>query len=186
MENEWEILDDFEWVRYWFVWLRIFNNFVNMVIWTFWTLSIFYTFWLFLFTKEMHFLSYYIFLYSLYVNVFALVFLDDHLYFSAERNRAEERRIRIEKARANDHLHAVLQRTQKLIDRVKLYPRFKEFVKAQKREGSSIHPVQLMAFLARERRRAVDQLELEMELEMEAKKAEMEALKEESNVSDVK
>lgn len=171
MENDWEILDDYEWVREWFVWLRIFNNFVNMVIWTFWTISLFYTFWLFLFSKEMHFLSYYIFIYSMFVNVFALVYLDDYLYFSARNKRDEERRIRIEKARLNDHLHAVKVRTQKLIDRIKLYPSIKEFVLSSKRQFT---PIQIMALLAREKRRAMAKKQQELE--------ELEALKNESNL----
>lgn len=165
MENDWEILDDYEWVRYWFVWLRIFNNFVNMVIWTFWTISLFYTLWIFFFTREMNFLGYYVFIYSMFLNAFALVYLDDYLYFSAERNREEERRIRIEKMRYNDHLYAVLQRTEKLIDRIKLYPEIKRFVNSSNRKFTTI---QIMALLARERNRAVARLLREREAEEQA------------------
>ena len=102
MENDWEILDNYEWVSKWFVWLRIFNNLINMIIWTFWTCSFLYTVWLFFLTKQMNFLGYYVFLYSMYLNVFGLVFLDDYLYFLDRYLRDEQRRIRIEKLRKED------------------------------------------------------------------------------------
>lgn len=184
MQNDWEILDDYEWVRYWFVWLRIFNNFVNMVIWTFWTLSFFYTLWLFFFTKEMHFLSYYVFMYMMIVNVLGLMFLDEYLYVSAERKREEERRIRINKIRWDHHVHSVKVRTEKFIDKLRLYPSIKEFVIASKRK---FHPIQMMALLERERIKVVKQRLRELRkkeaLERE-KKAKMREVQEEIEIEE--
>lgn len=164
MENEWEILDDYEWVSDWFVWLKRLNDFVNTVIYTFWTIIMLYTFWLFWWTKEMNFLGYYVFLYSLTVQAIGLAFFDDYLYFSAERKREEERRIRIEKAILNDHLYSVRVRTEKLIDKLRLYPSISEYVIASKRTFS---PIQIMALLERERLKIVKQRLREMQEEKE-------------------
>lgn len=172
MENDWEIFDDVEWVRYWFVWLRIFNNFVNMVIWTFWTLSISYTLWLFFFTREMHFLSYYVFIYMMYVNVFALVFLDDYLYFSAEERRENERSIRIAESEANDELYAATVRTEKLLEKLKLYPNIRKQFLAAKRRNKTYTPIQVMALLAKERKKALRDREQELKATIAAMKKE--------------
>lgn len=134
MENDWEILDNYEWVSKWFVWLRIFNNLINMIIWTFWTCSFLYTVWLFFLTKQMNFLGYYVFLYSMYLNVFGLVFLDDYLYFLDRYLRDEQRRIRIEKLRKED------ERIQTELERPEVILRAKRFVK-RVRKYPSLRPI---------------------------------------------
>ena len=129
------IFDKFEWVRKWFVWLRIFNNFVNMVIWTFWTCSFGYTCWIFFWTGDMPFLGYYVFIYSMYLNVFGLVFLHDYLYFLDRYIRDEQRRIRIEKIeREEERLQTkaerkeVIRRAKELVREIRRYPRLKPWM----------------------------------------------------------
>ena len=138
MENDWEILDNYEWVAKSFVWLRIFNNFINMVIWTFWTCSLLYTLWIFMFTKQMNFLGYYVFIYSMYLNVFGLVFLDDYLYRLDRYLRDEQRRIRIAKIRKEEQRvqtelerPQVIVRAKRLAKRIRKYPNLIPFVKAK-------------------------------------------------------
>lgn len=102
MQNDWEFFDNFEWVAKWFIWLRIFNNFVNMVIWSFWTWAFFSAVWVFFLERQINFLGYYVFLYSLNVTAFFLVYLDEYLYHLDRFLRDEQRRIRIERFRAED------------------------------------------------------------------------------------
>jgi len=134
MENDWEIFDEYEWVNTWFTPLRKLNDFVNTVIWVFWTIIMLYTFHLFWCTKEMNFLGYYVFLYSLNAQAIGLAFFDDYLYFSAERKRHEERRVRIEKLRLNDHMYAVKVRTEELIAKLRLYPNIAKYFNAEKKK----------------------------------------------------
>lgn len=157
MENDWEIFDNVEWVNKWFVWLRIFNNFVNMVIWTFWTCSIGYTFWLFFWTGEMPFLGYYVFIYSMYLNVFGLVFLDDYLYFLDRYIRDEQRRIRIEKIereeeriKTESEREEVIRRAKELVDDIHRYPRLKPLMDILMENNA--HPLTIMFFLKLEKK----------------------------------
>jgi hypothetical protein len=161
MENDWEIFDNVEWVNKWFVWLRIFNNFVNMVIWTFWTCSLFYTLWLFFFTTEMHFLSYYIFIYSMYLNVIGLSFLDEYLYFLDRYLRDEQRRIRIEKIereeeriKTESEREEVIRRAKQLVNDVLRYPCLKPLME------NNADPSTIMFFLQLEKKNEVLDLKI--------------------------
>lgn len=136
MENDWEFFDQFEWVSKWFVWLRIFNNFVNMVIWTFWTCMVCYTFWVFFLTKQMNYIGYYVFLYSLSLNVYAVIYLDDYLYFSDRERRDRERRIRIQKIKKEEdriktesQREEVVMRAKQIAERLLKYPRLETMMK---------------------------------------------------------
>lgn len=148
MENDFYVLDDFEWVKKWFVWLRFFNDLFNLVLWTIWTFFFFYTFWLFFFTREMNFLGYYVFIYSMYLNVFAVWKLHAFLYQfdrdvrdairavridkileEEERIEREQERIRIEKiAQLVAPLYtrkAVIRRAKRIANTIRRYPRLK-------------------------------------------------------------
>lgn len=156
MENDWEIFDEYEWVNTWFTPLRKLNDFVNTVIWIFWTIIMLYTFHLFWCTKEMNFLGYYVFLYSLNAQAIGLAFFDDYLYFSAERKRHEERRVRIEKLRLNDHMYAVKVRTEELIAKLRLYPNIAKYVNAEKKKRPFSF-YQILALLELEKMKAAEQ-----------------------------
>jgi hypothetical protein len=139
MENDWEIFDKVKWVKKYFVWLRIFNNFVNMIIYTFWTLSALATCWLFFFTKEMDFYCYVMFLYSLGYTGFFMVCLDDKLYFLDRYLRDEGRRFRIEKLEAAEEqmkidaeLKEVTFVAKEFSKRARKYPELVDFIQREK------------------------------------------------------
>jgi hypothetical protein len=103
-----------------------------MVIWTFWTCIVFYTFWIFFLTKEMNYIGYYVFLYSLSLNVYAVIYLDDYLYFSDRERRDRERRIRIQKIKKEEdriktesQREEVIMRAKQIAERLLKYPRLR-------------------------------------------------------------
>lgn len=90
--DEW---DEKEWIRKWFKTLRLLNNLFNLILWTFWTISLFYTLWFFCFNRNKHVLDYFLFYTSMYLNVFFVAFFENYLYFYEEARLEEERRVRI-------------------------------------------------------------------------------------------
>jgi hypothetical protein len=90
--DEW---DEKEWIRKWFKTLRLLNNLFNLILWTFWTISLFYTLWFFCLNRNKHVLDYFLFYTSMYLNVFFVAFFENYLYFYEEARLEEERRVRI-------------------------------------------------------------------------------------------
>lgn len=90
--DEW---DEKEWIRKWFKTLRLLNNLFNLILWTFWTISLFYTLWFFCLNRNKQLLDYFLFYTSMYLNVFFVAFFENYLYFYEEARLEEERRVRI-------------------------------------------------------------------------------------------
>jgi hypothetical protein len=86
----------------------------------------------------MNYIGYYVFLYSLSLNVYAVIYLDDYLYFSDRERRDRERRIRIQKIKKEEERiktesqrEEVVIRAKQIAERLLKYPRLEVMMKME-------------------------------------------------------